>query len=422
MGENVGIFLGLYYRPARALSGVLDRGSFAFAAILAVMVYFGLNAAVGSRFVVPEEAPGIDQSVEPGAPQAEQAPPSLPFRLPQQGLMRFTPEAPMVGLIPMAVVFVPMAALIIAWWDALGGAGVILRRDYMPLLVCCLMSWSAAYLPAAILLALVPGGAAMVGILVAGYLYFLVLAVLSVRTVMGTGAGHATAAVAGAWVAVGAATVLYSVVGGIFYYLASPMVLYFGYLLLGQDIRLLSGGLSSRQSLRRHLEASTLNPHDGDAQYQLGLIYQQRRNYTEAIPRFEKAIAIDPGDPDPRYQLGRILMEQKRYAEARVHFAAAAAANDKHSSSDVWRELGAADLELGETAKALAELEKFVDRREYDPEGLYLLGRALKDSGRGAEAKRAFERCVEAVQTMPSQRRRQTGRFKGLAQSELRGM
>jgi tetratricopeptide (TPR) repeat protein len=256
----------------------------------------------------------------------------------------------------------------------------------------------------------------------ASYLYFLVLAVLSVRTVMGAGAGHATAAVGAAWIAVGVATVVYSVAGGMLYYLASPMVLYFGYLLFAQDLRLLSGGLSSRQSLRRHLEASTLNPRDGDAHYQLGLIYQQRRNYTEAIPRFERAIEIDPSDPDPHYQLGRVFLEQKRFEDARRCFAAAAALNDKHSSSDVWRDLGAADLELGNTQQALAELEKYVDRRNYDPEGLYLLGRAFKTLGRNPEARSAFERCVEAVQTLPSQRRRQTAKWKGLAQSELRGL
>ena len=417
MGENARIFAELYYRPARAVSGVLDRGSFAFAAILAVMVYFGLTSAVNARYEMRPIS-----IIEDGSPVVPSPKADPMLRVPRHGLMSFDPEAPMMGLVPVAVVFVPMATLIIAWWDALGGAGVILRRDYMPLLVCCLMSWAASYFPAVLLIAAVPGEVAMLWILGLSYLYFLVLAVFSVRTVMGTGAGHATAAVAGAWVAVGVATVVYSFVGGIFYYLASPMVLYFGYLLLGQDLRLLSGGLSSRQNLRRHLEASTLNPRDADAQYQIGLIYQQRRNYAEAIPRFERAIEIDPSDPDPQYQLGRILMEQKRYAEARAHFAAAAEASDKHSSSDVWRELGAADLELGETEKALAELEKFVDRREYDPEGLYLLGRALKASGRGAEAKVAFERCVEAVKTMPSKRRRQTGRWKGLAQSELRGL
>jgi len=36
------------------------------------------------------------------------------------------------------------------------------------------------------------------------------------------------------------------------------------------------------------LEASAINPHDAEAQYQLGLIYQQRRQYTAAIERFKE--------------------------------------------------------------------------------------------------------------------------------------
>ena len=419
MGENLRIFVELYYRPARAWSGVLDRGSFAFAAIAAVITYFALTSAVNSVF----EAQPIDivQQDEPGPIQQPKG--DLPFH--RRGLLSFDPSAPIMGLIPIAAVFVPVAAVIVTWWDALGGAGVILRRDYMPLLVCSLMSWTAAYLPSALAMLIYPGPLPQIAILAllgASYLYFLVLAVLSLRTVMGASAGHAIAAVGAAWIAVGVATVVYSAIGGMFYYLASPMVLYFGYLLFQQDLRLLSGGLNSRQSLRRHLEASTLNPRDGDAHYQLGLIYQQRRNYSEAIPRFERAIEIDPGDPDPHYQLGRIFLDQKRFEDARRCFATTAALNDKHSSSDVWRDLGAADLELGNTGQAVAELEKYVDRRNYDPEGLYLLGRALKKLGRNQEARSAFERCVEAVQTLPSHRRRQTARWKGAAQSELRGL
>ena len=44
----------------------------------------------------------------------------------------------------------------------------------------------------------------------------------------------------------------------------------------------------------RMLEAATVNPHDGEAQYQLGLIHQHRRQRTEALQRFRNAVQIDP--------------------------------------------------------------------------------------------------------------------------------
>ncbi|MEP7352468.1 MAG: tetratricopeptide repeat protein, partial [Acidobacteriota bacterium] len=161
---------------------------------------------------------------------------------------------------------------------------------------------------------------------------------------------------------------------------------------------------------------------DSDAQYQLGLIYQQRRNYTEAIPRFEKAREIDPTEPDPIYQLGRIAREQGRHQDALPLFQRCVALDDKHCSSEVWRDLGATNFELGNTDLALAQLEKYVDRREYDPEGLYWLGQTYKRLNRDADARAMFQRSVEAAQTAPAHRRQQSARWKSQSRSELRSL
>ena len=88
--------------------------------------------------------------------------------------------------------------------------------------------------------------------------------------------------------------------------LASPFFLFFAWYYLGSELSGLGAGLRSRQNFRRMLESATVNPHDGEAQYQLGLIHQQRHQYTEAISRFEKAIAIDPTLTDAHFQLGRV--------------------------------------------------------------------------------------------------------------------
>src|SRR5258708_6600353 len=125
--------------------------------------------------------------------------------------------------------------------------------------------------------------------------------------------------------------------------------------------------LRSRQNLRRGLEAAAINPHDADAQYQLGLIYRARRNSTEAEVRFRRTLEIDPAEPDALFELGRLLREQKRVEEALPLLEKAAKLNDKQSSSEVWREIGAARTAPGRTPKALSALSKYVDRREYDP-------------------------------------------------------
>jgi tetratricopeptide (TPR) repeat protein len=196
--------------------------------------------------------------------------------------------------------------------------------------------------------------------------------------------------------------------------------LYYAYMLFASDARALGDGLRQRQHLRQQLEISTTNPRDADAHYQLGLIYQKRRQYTEAISRFKRAVEIDPKEADPHFQLGCIARVQKRVDDAIGYLTTAAALDDKLSQSDVWRELGAAYFEAGRTEEAAAALLKFSDRRPYDPEGLYWYGRTLAKLGRGGEAREMFERAIEAVKTMPRHRRAEVREWGSASKSELR--
>ena len=70
--------------------------------------------------------------------------------------------------------------------------------------------------------------------------------------------------------------------------------------------------------------------------------------------------------------------------------------------------------------QALAELQKYTERREFDPEGLYWLGAAFKKLGRTAEARDAFQRAVEAARTSPPHRRRYTSAWGRQAKAELK--
>jgi tetratricopeptide (TPR) repeat protein len=245
---------------------------------------------------------------------------------------------------------------------------------------------------------------AAIALWAASGLYFLFLAAGALRTAMGARMSRALPACLLATAAAALGLMLSTFSRGFLYYLASPFFLYYAYLFFASDVRSIGSGLRSRQSFRRHLEAAAINPRDADAHYQLGLIYQQRRQYDEAIARFRKAVEIDPDDPDAHFQLGRIAREQTRHADALVSLERAAALDDRHSGHEVWRELGVSRLHLGHVAEAQAALEKYVDRRPYDPEGLYWYGKTLRRLGRAAEAAEVFERAIEAVNTMPHHR------------------
>jgi tetratricopeptide (TPR) repeat protein len=224
------------------------------------------------------------------------------------------------------------------------------------------------------------------------------------------------------WGAGVAGTGLLAVLGGFSYYLMSPLIFYFLYVLFGSEVRSLGEGLQSGRHLQQQLEIAATNPHDADAHYQLGLIYQKRRQYSEAIARFQRALEIDPDEADAHYQLGRIAREQGRFDDAVRHLKDAAALDDKLSLSEVWRELGAAYLDKSQLEDARAALAKYIDRHPYDPEGLYWYGMTLARLDHPAQAREMWERCIDAVATMPSNRKAHVRKWAGQARTGLRGL
>jgi len=241
-----------------------------------------------------------------------------------------------------------------------------------------------------------------------------------VRTVFGTETWIAVIVVCLSWIPLVAAYFLWGPLRYLLGWLASPFFLFYIFYFLRGEFGNLGAGLRSRQSFRRNLEAAAVNPHDGEAQYQLGLIYQQRRNYTEAIQRFQNAVKIDPTETDAHYQLGRIAREQGRIDDALKEFQIVLQQDSKHNLSEVLRELGGVYLAAGRLQDARAQLEIYTDRRPYDPEGLYYYGQTLEGLGRPAEAREVYARAVEAARTAPRYRRPFTARWSRLAQKQER--
>jgi tetratricopeptide (TPR) repeat protein len=387
--ENVTAFFLLYIRPIAAISRILDHGRLWFAIVAALGVSLALHTAltgirVGGTILGHAFASWIG----------------------------FSTLAPLLAI---ALVFVPCVIFARAV-AGFGSFSVLMQSDYLSLLLCVLMTWAAAYLPFAALSFLFFGPA----LLIPANLYFAVLAAFGIRTLLGIGFGPAIGlSLLGCIAAIGGIA-LSDFAGPLKYYVMSPFLLYYAYSMFGSDVRSLGEGLRGRQQFQRQLELATTNPRDSDAHYQLGLVYQKRRQYSEAIARFEKAIEIDPAESDAQFQLGRIARQQGRFDDAIRYLKTAAGLNDKLASSEVWRELGAAYFGSSRFDEAAAALEKYTQRRSYDPEGLYWYGKTMAALGRDAEARQAFEQCVEAVDTMPKHRRAEVRKWKGLAKTELK--
>jgi tetratricopeptide (TPR) repeat protein len=202
--------------------------------------------------------------------------------------------------------------------------------------------------------------------------------------------------------------------------MGSPFWLILLFILLRGYFSEVTQGQRARASFKQNLEAATLNPADASAHYNLGLIHQQRGELDEARKRFERAIQIDSDEVDSHYQLGRIAREQGRLPEAITHFSEVVERAPMHSLHEIWREIGATYLAAGQFEDAREALERFLENRNLDPQGLYLMGRALAGLGRQREAAASMQACIEAVKTAPAYKYRTEKRWLNEAQQFLR--
>jgi tetratricopeptide (TPR) repeat protein len=370
--NDLKLILRLYHQPAGAMSDILDQGSLLFSSLAVLAVSLMLGHAI----------------------------PQVPFSF-------YSP------LLVLAVFYVPGISIVGSLVGRAAGFTTSFARDFAPLLTCAAAAWTAASAPLVLIawyrVELVPVAAG------AACIFFAVLMFFAVRTVFGTDNGPAIAVVVLSWASLVAAYFLWGPLRYLLSWLASPFLLFYAFYFLRGEFGNLTAGLRRGQSFRRTLEAAAINPHDGEAQYQLGLIYQQRRQYTEAIRRFGNAVAIDPTHADAAFQLGRIAREQGRLKDALGYFQTVVNLDERHSQSEILRELGGLYVTAKQFEVARGELATYLERRPYDSEGLVYYGQALAGLGRTEEAREAWRRAVEAANTAPAYLRRNAAKWARMA-------
>jgi tetratricopeptide (TPR) repeat protein len=204
--------------------------------------------------------------------------------------------------------------------------------------------------------------------------------------------------------------------------LTSPLLAVLVFLLLRGYFGALARREQSKSDFQRHLHAATQNPADASAHYNLGLIHARRNQLDEARERFARAVEIDADETDAHFQLGRIARAQGRWADAVRHFEEVVRRDETHAQHEIWRETGATYLAAQQFADARAMLERFLEARPSDPQGLYLLGRAHAGLGDREAARAALQACIEAVQNAPAFQYRAERRWLNEAQQFLRSL
>lgn len=443
--ENLKLLFQLYFRPAAAMSEIIDKGSWLFAAVAVLLVSVAFYATINAKLQTAYALPNFyefnqsdfylgDDSLASAA-QFDKA-----FADYQQAIAR-RQSVPLVGdsffrffsfepggffqpILSLSIFYVPAVIFLICLFGGTGSFGLILRRDYGTLAVCSLMAWAAAHLPFAI------AGLAMSSLTVAPLVYFSmwlassvlfgILMIFAVRVVFGANYGTAVLVVCAAWLAFSLGMYVFRYVSP---WLFSPFLLFYAYMYFGGSVsgemRGFGNAVRQKQNFKRFLHNATVNPNDADAHVQLALIYLQRRQETKALEHLGRAIEIDRNEIDANYELGKIARGQGNLQEALNYFSVVIEQNDKYSLSEIWREIGATYLEANMLAEAREALEKFVARRAFDPEGLYYLGKVLKAQGETSQAREMFAEAVESARTSPDYRRRELRYWSKLAQKEI---
>jgi tetratricopeptide (TPR) repeat protein len=435
--ENTKLLLRLLYRPVSSMGRIVDEGHWLYAAVVVAALSMIFHATVTSVIynnyeAVYRELPA--PAVQPDALDEEDYEEDEPrphftydrLPLPLVGarawwFVSFAPPNFFTAVMAMAVLYIPCLILLVAMSGVNASFSLLLRRDYGPLLTCGLMAWAAAHLPFALAgFALEPLGLSektALGLWAASAVCFGLLMALGLRMLFGLNYSKGLLLVAIAALSFSVQAKLFATVSP---YLFSPFLLFYAFSMFRGDIGDIGFSFRQRQGFRRSMEAATINPRDASAHYQLGLIYQYRRQYTEAISRFEKAVQIAHDETDAHFQLGRIAREQGRLQDAINYFSIVLEQDEKHSHSEIWREIGATYFAASMFGEAKDALEKFIERRPYDPEGLYYYGKTLEQLERRHEARDVFNRCVEAVKTMPSYRYREHRKWDKLAREQLK--
>ena len=286
------------------------------------------------------------------------------------------------------------------------------------------MAWAAAHLPFAIAgialyqSALAPE--ALLAMWMASSVLFGVFMVFALRVVLGANYAVAVFVVSIAWLALSLGMYVFRYVSP---WLFSPFLLFWAFIYLGGfmrgEVRGFSNAFRQRQNFKRFLHNATVNPRDADAHVQLALIYLQRRQEEKALEHLTKAVEIDKDEIDANYELGKLARAKGNLSEAIRHFSIVVEQNDKHALSEIWREIGATYLAANMLTEAREALEKYVERRSADAEGLYHLGKVLKAQGETERAREMFRQAIESAQTSPDYRRRELRYWSKLAQKEI---
>lgn len=420
--HNLRFFLKAFTRPGRAVSDVMDGGSWAVSVVLLLLVSAAFFATVNYRLYRNYEAPEAVAAREAAATEDAAGIPAIGEKF--FSYNTFAPTAVVRPLVTVSIFYLPLLVFLVCLSTKVGDYGDVIARDYGTLATCSLMAWSAAHLPFAILGGLFlmtdAGPNAHLAAWAASTLLFAWFMVFVLRTALGAGFRAAVPVVTVGGVAFALAHFVFQYIPPVFFL---PLLVVYAFIYFRGNVdgrfKEFKKSVLPRQNFKRLLREVEVNSSNAEGHVQLAHVYRFRHQPAKAIEHLNKALEIDPREIEANFEVGQLSRLRGELQKALDHFAVVVEQDDTHSLNEIWREIGATYLAANMYGEARKTLETFTLRRPFDAEGLYYLGKAIKGEGGAERARELFQQAVESVRVSPAYRRRYIQRWGELAQKEI---
>ena len=441
--NSLKLLFTLFYRPVSAMSQIIDRGSWFFAAAAVLLVsaafFFTVSTKLEKAYAAPDFAKfyQANKELSPEDREAQYKNAVAEF----QKAVDAKQEIPIAGdhffrlanfqtggfakfFFALSVFYVPAIILLATMFGGAGKFGDRLAGEYGALATCTLYAWAAAHLPFAIagawLYTQEISPLVYLGLWLASSALFVFFTIFAVRTVFGVSYRASILFPVVALPAISLAMNIFQLASP---WMLAPFALFYIYTFfstkMGSEIDGWATEFRKKQKAKLALEFASANPYDAAPHVQLGMIYRARRQDKQSQEHLKRAFEIDPHEIEANYELGKLARRQGSLQKAINHFSRVVEQNERHNLSEIWREIGATYLAAGMLAEAREALEKFADRRPFDAEGLYYLGKVLKAQSEHGMARDAFAQAVESANTSPIYRRREVRYWSKLAEKEI---
>jgi Flp pilus assembly protein TadD len=148
------------------------------------------------------------------------------------------------------------------------------------------------------------------------------------------------------------------------------------------------------EAIRCYTEAIHLEPNLSEAYNNLGiLLHEELKRYEEAEAAYRKAIELNPSEAKAYSNLGILLKNLKRYEEAEAAYRKAIELNP--SNDNAYYNLGNLLKDLKRYEEAEAAYRKAIELNPSNDNAYCNLGNLLKDLKRYEEAEAAYRKAIE---------------------------